>query len=105
MTPPQAPFELDFASLRLLHVTTAEPLFIPLRKNNRSRQGHSTQLSASLLRNNLSGRDVTLPDNDRVVVLVSNGDLVSGLVDHELSGRISAGWGLLHWGQGAVGID
>lgn len=66
----------------LYSVLTHCSLRIPLGKDNRPGKRHNTQHSSILFPQNLARLDIAFPDNNSIVVLVTNRNLVTIRVDH-----------------------
>lgn len=80
-------------------------LLIPDRSHHRSGKLHLSQLAALLLRDDLTRLNIPLPDNYSSVGLETNRNLVSGLVERELTRLPTAGRGQLHALQFAAFFD
>lgn len=80
-------------------------LLIPDCSNHSSGKLHLSQLATLLLRYDLTRLNIPLPDDHSSVGLEANRNLVSGLVERELTGLPTASWGKLHTLQLAAFFD
>ena len=80
-------------------------LLIPLREYDGSRKRCNAQFTTISLANNLPCLKVALPDDNCVVVLVTDSDFVASLIDDELARGPPTGWSLLYRLQCAIHVD
>lgn len=80
-------------------------LLIPDGSHHRPGELHLSQLATLLFRDDFTGLNVSLPDDHSFVGLEANRNLVSDLVERELTGLPTAGRGQLHALQLAVFLD